>query len=243
MSAAARAVESTPFTLEALGDRALLLTLGSRVDAALNARALALAQALRAAALPGIEDIVPAYASVCVRYDPCAFAQSATVAPFDVLADRLLAALAQAAADTPLDTRAPLDIPVCYGGEFGPDLDAVAMHARLSPDEVIARHVAGDYRVALLGFAPGFPYLLGLDDALHVPRRASPRTRVPAGSVAIGGAQTGIYPRELPGGWHLIGRTPLVLFDPARTPPATCEPGRRVRFRAIDAAEFAAWTT
>ncbi|HEX5353991.1 MAG TPA: 5-oxoprolinase subunit PxpB [Rhodanobacteraceae bacterium] len=129
-------------------------------------------------------------------------------------------------------------IPVCYGGEYGPDLDAIAAHARLAPDDIVARHGASDYTVAMLGFAPGFPYLLGLDPVLHMPRRANPRTRVPAGSVAIGGAQTGIYPRELPGGWHLIGRTPLALFTPRREPPCVLAPGDRVCFRAIDADEF-----
>ena len=128
---------------------------------------------------------------------------------------------------------------MCYGGEYGPDLEAVAVHAGLSPDAVVARHAAGDYSVAMLGFAPGFPYLLGLDPALHAPRRTDPRTRVPAGSVAIGGAQTGIYPRELPGGWNLIGRTPLPLFDPRREPPALLAAGDRVRFRAIDVDGFA----
>ncbi|MES2404606.1 MAG: 5-oxoprolinase subunit PxpB [Pseudomonadota bacterium] len=130
-------------------------------------------------------------------------------------------------------------VPVCYGGECGPDIDAVAEHAGLSRDDVIARHTAAEYTVAMLGFAPGFPYLLGLDASLHVPRRATPRTRVAAGSVAIGGAQTGIYPRELPGGWHLIGRTSRVLFDPAREPPCLLAPGDRVRFVAIEADEFA----
>lgn len=144
------------------------------------------------------------------------------------------------AADSPAPTSDPsIEIPVCYDGEFGPDLDAVAAHAHLSHAEVIARHTAGDYSVAMLGFAPGFPYLLGLDPALHTPRRANPRTRVPAGSVAIGGAQAGIYPRELPGGWQVIGRTPCVLFDPQRDPPCLLPPGTRVRFRAIDAATFA----
>ena len=142
----------------------------------------------------------------------------------------------------PRDAEA-IEIPVCYGGEFGPDLDAVATHCGLEPAEVSARHAAGDYRVAMLGFMPGFAYLLGLDESLHMPRRASPRTRVPAGSVAIGGAQTGIYPRELPGGWQLIGRTPLTLFDPSQAEPALLRPGQRVRFRAIDAAAFARWPT
>jgi KipI family sensor histidine kinase inhibitor len=134
---------------------------------------------------------------------------------------------------------AAIDIPVCYGGEFGPDLDALATHAKLSAAEAVARHCATEYRVAMLGFAPGFAYLLGLDTALHMPRRVAPRVRVPAGSVAIGGAQTGIYPHELPGGWQIIGRTPLTLFDAAREHPALLAPGQRVRFCAIGADEFA----
>ena len=120
----------------------------------------------------------------------------------------------------------------------GHTLDAVAAHARLCAEVVVARHAAAEYRVAMLGFAPGFSYLLGLDPALHVPRRAQPRLRVPAGSIAIGGMQTGIYPRELPGGWQLIGRTPLRLFDARLDPPTLFMPGDRVRFRAIDAREF-----
>ncbi|HET9482549.1 MAG TPA: 5-oxoprolinase subunit PxpB, partial [Xanthomonadales bacterium] len=129
-------------------------------------------------------------------------------------------------------------IPVCYGGDSGPDLDAVAKHTGLSAHDVVARHAAGDYRVAMLGFQPGFPYLIGLDPALATPRHATPRPRVAAGSVGIGGAQTGVYPREAPGGWQLIGRTPLALFDAARKPPALLAPGDRVRFEAIPRAAF-----
>jgi KipI family sensor histidine kinase inhibitor len=119
---------------------------------------------------------------------------------------------------------------VRYGGEHGPDLQRVADHAGLSTTDVIARHAVAEYTVAMLGFAPGFPYLLGLDAALATPRLATPRTRVPAGSVAIGGAQTGLYPQASPGGWNLIGRTDRVLFDPQRDPPALLAPGDRVRF-------------
>ena len=115
----------------------------------------------------------------------------------------------------------------------------LAQHAALDVDEVIARHTAATYRVAMLGFAPGFPYLFGLDPSLHMPRRANPRTRVPAGSVAIGGAQTGIYPSELPGGWQIIGRSPAVLFDVKRDPPSLLMPGDTVRFVRIDAQQFA----
>ena len=228
--------------IEALGDDALLIRLGAGIDDATNRAALDLAAALRAAGLPGIRDIAPAYASVCLRYDVAAW--SAGAAPqgaFARIAARVGTLLDAAPGSNPaLATGEPVEIPVCYGGECGPDLDAVAAHARLSVEAVVARHAQADYRVAMLGFMPGFPYLLGLDPALCMPRRATPRTRVPAGSVAIGGAQTGIYPRELPGGWQLIGRTPLMLFDASRAGPALLRPGQRVRFRVIDAAQFAA---
>ena len=226
--------------IEALGDSALLITLGERIDAQLNARAVALAERLAAARLPGVDDVAPAYASVCLRYDPVAWSGAGNASPFAAIAARLRELLQNEIAGGPgVANSASVDIAVCYGGEFGPDLQHVAAHAKLDADEVVARHCAGDYRVAMLGFAPGFPYLLGLDTALHTPRRDSPRVRVPAGSVAIGGAQTGIYPHELPGGWQIIGRTPLTLFDATRATPALLVPGQRVRFRAISPAQFA----
>jgi KipI family sensor histidine kinase inhibitor len=234
----------TPASIEALGDGALLIRLGDRIDADVNRSAHALAARLRAAALPGVFDVAAAYASISIRYDiaTCADAASAAL-PHAYLTERIGCIIADAGAAELTAVAAQVgvcEIPVCYGGAFGADLDAVAAHARLSAADVIARHAGADYRVAMLGFMPGFAYLLGLDPALHMPRRASPRTRVPAGSVAIGGAQTGVYPRELPGGWQLIGRTPLTLFDPARTPAALLAPGQRVRFRPIDADRFAA---
>jgi len=230
--------------IEWLGDRALLLRVGDGIDAESNARVHALAKSLRAAELPGVLDLVPAYASITVHYDPRAWGDAGSdMPPSERLAARL-SALARhvsnsATSDATDSARGIVETPVCYGGEHGPDLADVARLARVSEEEVIARHGSGDYLVAMLGFAPGFPYLLGLDSMLHTPRRANPRTRVPAGSVAIGGAQTGIYPRELPGGWQIIGRTPLILFDAARNPPALLAPGQHVRFRAIDAGEFA----
>lgn len=225
--------------IEPLGNSALLIRFGDRIGTAMNARALAVTAALLQANLPGVRDVAPAYASVCVRYDPLIWADPANVQlPFARIALRISGLVDNAAlAHTPA-MRITIEIPVCYGGDFGPDLDDVAKHAQLNTNEVITRHCASDYRVAMLGFAPGFPYLLGLDPTLHAPRRTTPRTHVAAGSVAIGGAQTGIYPRESPGGWLLIGRTPLTLFDPARESPALLAPGQRVRFRAIDAGEF-----
>lgn len=219
--------------IEQLAEDALLLRFGDRIDADINARVHAAARTLRAGNLPGLIDVAPAYATLLVRFDPSAQAigelrrvLSETLRP-DILESSMASGVAR-----------EIVVPACYGGRHGPDLEAVAAHAHRAPDEIVARHAASRYTVAMLGFAPGFPYLLGLDPALHAPRRADPRTRVPAGSVAIGGAQTGIYPRELPGGWQLIGRTPLALFDPGRDPPCLLAPGDHVRFRAIDAGEF-----
>jgi KipI family sensor histidine kinase inhibitor len=235
--------------IEALGDTALLIRLGDRIDAELNARTLALTAALRSASLPGVIDVAPAYASICVRYDPLAFLGAGALLAAEAFAgaspyDNIRLRLSEIVDNAPIVATPPdallVEIPVCYGGAVGPDIDAVARHARLTTAEVIARHSAGLYRVAMLGFAPGFPYLLGLDATLHTPRRADPRIRVAAGSVAIGGAQTGIYPGELPGGWQIIGRTPSVLFDAGHEPPALLAPGTQVRFRAIDADEFTA---
>ncbi|MEZ0470367.1 5-oxoprolinase subunit PxpB [Luteimonas salinilitoris] len=220
----------TGFTVERLGEEALLLRLGDRIDDDANRRVHALAAAIDARWPPWLCDIVPAYASLALfvdddRSDP-------DDAPLQRAERWLQAQDLSAAGDRDPGRRPPLEIPVRYGGEYGPDLEAVAVHAGITAEEAVALHTAGDYRVAMLGFAPGFPYLLGLDPRLAMPRMDTPRTRIPAGSVAIGGAQTGIYPRASPGGWRILGHTPLVLFDPARPAPALLEPGRRVRFVA-----------
>ena len=144
---------------------------------------------------------------------------------------------AEAAAGEPAPPRT-MTVRVAYGGEHGPDLPGVAAHTGLEPAEVVARHAAASYRVACMGFAPGFAFLVGLPSELATPRRATPRTSVPAGSVGIGGAQTGIYPSETPGGWHLIGRTPVRLFDLARPEPFFLRPGDHVRFRPIPVEEY-----
>lgn len=219
---------------EALAEDALLLHFGDAIDEATSARVLAAAATI-ALHVPSLE-CVPAYASLLLRFEPAEWRGDAGNVPHA----RVHAAVAEvlAAADVADAAARQMVIPVLYGGAHGPDLAAVAHHTGLSEAEVIARHAAGRYRVAMLGFAPGFPYLLGLDPRLAMPRRADPRARVPAGSVAIGGAQTGIYPEALPGGWQLIGRTPLGLFDMRATPPSRLQPGDRVRFEAIAAARF-----
>jgi KipI family sensor histidine kinase inhibitor len=220
---------------EALADDALLLRLGERIEVELNARAHAIAGALRARAPAWLVDVVPAYASVAVFFDVAALGGSAHAQVELALRDVLHAA---AQADAPARI---VEIPVCYGGAHGQDLDACAQELGLSADTLVERHAAGRYRVGMIGFAPGFPYLLGLDPALASPRLATPRTQVPAGSVAIGGAQTGIYPAGGAGGWRLLGRTPLRLFDPTRDQPCLLSPGDTVRFASIDAARFDAW--
>lgn len=221
-------------SIEALAEDAWLLRFGDTIDAAVNDRVHAVAARLQAS-LRDVE-CVPAYASLLLRFDVAQWLDD----DGRFAAERLRASVAAAWDARSSAEKAPrgVKIPVCYGGDAGVDLHEVAAHARMSADEVVKRHVAALYRVAMLGFAPGFPYLLGLDPALAVPRRSNPRTRVPAGSVAIGGQQTGIYPQALPGGWHLIGRTPMRLFDLAAASPSLLQPGDHVRFRAIDEREY-----
>lgn len=217
-----------------MGDTAYLVSFEGKVDAKMLARVRALAAALSADRLGGVTDIVPAYASLGVLYEPERVSTSHGELPWHAVAEWLERHLAGKgkAAKTP----APRThvIPVCYGGEHGPDLDAVAKAAGKSAEQVVKLHTGADYVVAAIGFTPGFPYLLGLPAALATARRATPRLRVPAGGVGIGGAQTGIYPRETPGGWQLIGRTGFELLDVTREPPATLAAGDKVKFKAVD---------
>lgn len=216
---------------EAIADDALVLRLGDTIDTHTNARVHAFCACIRGQRPLWLRDLVPAYASVGVFFDPMLIEADALKALLGTMlaAVRVDAQTAGAAART-------VEIPVVYGGDAGPDLESAAAELGITPGDLAKRHAAGEYTVAMIGFAPGFPYLLGLDPALALPRLATPRTSVPAGSVGIGGNQTGIYPRESPGGWRLVGRTPLTLFDPSRAEPALLAPGDRVRFVAMDAA-------
>ena len=202
------------------GDAGLLLELEPVIDAAVNARAIGIAIALRRLALDGVRDIVPTYRSVAVHFDPLVTSPA-----------RLREALARAVThDHPAHEGRLIEVPVSYGGTDGPDLDDVATWSGLSADEVIDRHCEVEYRVFMFGFMPGFAYLGSVNDAIAAPRRPTPRVRVPAGSVGIAGRQTGVYPVESPGGWQLIGRTSVSMFDPERSSPSLCAPGDRVRF-------------
>lgn len=220
--------------IEVLAEGAWLLRFGETIDAAVNARVHAAAAQLRNR-LPQLE-CVPAYASLLLRFDIAPWVDESGRFAEGRLREAIAAAWQEAAPGNV--TPREIIVPVCYGGAAGADLAELASHAGMSEAEVVARHTAASYRVAMIGFAPGFPYLLGLDPALAMPRRSDPRTSVPAGSVAIGGQQTGIYPQALPGGWRLIGRTPLRLFDLAAALPSLLQPGDHVRFRAIDDGEY-----
>ncbi|MBL8722979.1 MAG: 5-oxoprolinase subunit PxpB [Planctomycetes bacterium] len=209
----------------ASAEDAYLVVFAEALDPAAAARVWALHADLLGHPLSGQRDLHPAYGSLLVRFD----ALLRPAGRFRAELAARAAALAEVAA-RPFRT---LEVPVRYGGVDGPDLEVVAAHCGLTPAEVVAQHQSAVYRVAFLGFQPGFPYLLGLPDALRLPRRVSPRPRVPAGSVAIAHGQAGIYPRAVPGGWHLLGRTDLVLFDPARQPAAWFQPGDAVRFVAV----------
>jgi inhibitor of KinA len=228
--------------LAPLGDRALTISLGSTIDEPTHRRVRAAVVRLEASAIPGVIDVVGAFASVTVHYDPVRVppldaSEGDEPSPRARIADRIARALADLD-DVALPAPRVIDIPVCYGGELGPDLDDVARAHGMTGDEVIRLHAAGDYLVHMIGFAPGFPYLGGLDPRLATPRRGAPRTRVPAGSVGIGGSQTGIYSIESPGGWHIIGRTTLRLFDPAREPATLLRAGDRLRFRPVSRDEL-----
>lgn len=217
--------------LRLLGDAALSVEFGDRIDPEILARVLALDAALARAAPPGVVETVPTYRALTVHLDPLTADPEALAA----LIRRLAAQPARA------EVRGRLwRVPVVYGGAFGVDLPAVAAAHGLTEDEVVARHAAPRYAVAMIGFMPGFTYLMGLDPALATPRRPDPRPRVPASSVSIGGAQTAIGSLEAPSGWHLIGRTPVRPFHPGRTPPFLFAPGDGVQFVPVPAAAWEA---
>ena len=213
-------IRESGFGIRDAGDSAVLLELDAVIDPGVNARAIGIAHAIASSRFAGVRDVIPTYRSVAVHFDPLAT---------DVAA--VTHAMLEAAHAAPEAREGALvEVPVSYGGADGPDLRDVAAFAGLSERDVIDRHSAVEYRVFMLGFLPGYAYMGIVDEAIASPRRAAPRTRVPAGSVGIAGRQTGIYPRQSPGGWQLIGRTSLPVFDPSRDPASIFAPGDRVRF-------------
>jgi inhibitor of KinA len=213
------------------GDRALVVEFGDHIDRGLSEEVLRLAGQLRARELLGVVETVPTFRSLMVHYDPLRTSRAELEGAIAVLIDRMPGPRAAATL---------WRVPVCYEDEFAPDLAEVARLTGLAPGEVVRLHSGVRYHVYMLGFLPGFPYMGDLPAALALPRRADPRVRVPAGSVSIATSLTAIYPYESPGGWHLIGTTPVRLFDIERAPPALLAPGDAVLFEPIDAAAFAA---
>ena len=215
------------------GDTAVTIQIGNEISEEVNGEVVAVLQALSAASIPGIQELVPSYTAVCVHYD-------SLLLPYD----RLLEFLRKMTVDVrneQMNDKPVVKIPVCYGGEYGPDLAFVAQHNGLTPEEVVRRHSQCIYLVYMLGFLPGFAYMGGMDESIACPRLTSPRTKIPAGSVGIAGSQTGIYPLASPGGWQLIGRTPVKMFamDGERA-QFGLSAGDRVQFVPITEAEYKA---
>jgi KipI family sensor histidine kinase inhibitor len=224
-----RPLTSHQFALLPLGDAAVTVEFGREISAGVNEGALGFAQAVRIQHWEGVLDIVPAYASVTIHVDPLRL-------PVSILSERLRDLVFDA---TTVSSGRTHRIPVLYGGEWGPDLGDVAAFARLSPAETIELHYSPLYRVYMLGFSPGFPYMGLVPASIAMPRLATPRTVVPAGSVGIAESQTAVYPTATPGGWRIIGRTPVSLFQPQSSSPFLLSPGDWVQFHPIDAKEFA----
>ncbi|HRL22265.1 5-oxoprolinase subunit PxpB [Alcaligenes sp. SDU_A2] len=227
---------STSWQLIPQGDRCLLVQFGGGIALDTGLRCTQAARLLRARAPTCVRDLVPSFTSVAIHFLPDGSSDQL---------ERLQAYIHQTLdtlEDTAVQTGTLVDIPVCYGGDFGPDLADMARQLALTEQQLIELHSSLPQLVFMVGFAPGAPYLGMLPDALNLPRRTTPRTTLPQGSVAIANRQTIIYPNASPGGWHLIGRTPLSLFDPLRSPPARLEPGDQVRFVPISPEQFEHWT-
>jgi inhibitor of KinA len=212
------------------GDLALSVELGEEISVDVNTRVRALEYLIAQKAVPGVVETVPSYRALLVYYDP-------SVVGYDALCGEL-AALAEQATNTAMPPAREVELPCCYDGELGPDLEAAAQRLALPVDELVRLHGGAEYVVYFIGFTPGLPYMTGAPERLTIARLDSPRVKVPAGSVAIGGSQCCIYPVESPGGFWLLGRTPVRLYDPDRPEPILLKPGDRVRFRQIDRRDY-----
>lgn len=212
------------------GDRGLLVEYGEGIDLDVNRRVRSMAMILEQQRPVGIVEIIPTYRSLLVVYEPSA------TSPEDLRT--AMENAEKSIADARIALPAVVEIPVCYGGEFGPDIGFVAQTHDLSEEEVIKIHSGNGYPIYMIGFTPGFPFLGGLPEILHTPRLPTPRTRVPEGSVGIANGQTGIYPVASPGGWQLIGRTPLTLFNPQKAKPFLYKTGETIRFKPITGEQY-----
>jgi inhibitor of KinA len=218
------------FTCCPAGDRAILVQFDPVISVKINRKVIALAKCLNELRLPGIEEWVPAYASLLIYYNPLKIG-------YNKLVEKLTSLNIATDGSSDVETKVH-ELPVLYGGEWGVDLEDVARYHGMTTEDVVRIHTAPTYPVYMVGFAPGFPYLGGLDHRIHTPRLESPRIKVPAGSVGIAGQQTGIYPLDSPGGWRLIGHTPIPLFRPNHPEPVLISAGDSIRFVPITEAEY-----
>ncbi|MGI6070046.1 MAG: 5-oxoprolinase subunit PxpB [Blautia sp.] len=212
------------------GDSSILVEFGKGISPEVNSKITATVQLMKEQHIEGVVDLIPAFCSLLINYDP-------RVITYDELVERMQNLL-KVDVKSDAQKKRIFEIPVCYGGEYGPDIENIAEHAGLSVEEVIKIHSSCDYLIYMLGFLPGFCYLGGLDERIHTPRLANPRININAGSVGIGGSQTGIYPLNSPGGWQLMGMTPVKTYDPQREVPILVEAGDYIRFVPIDEAEY-----
>jgi inhibitor of KinA len=220
-----------------LGERAVTVRWSAEMNREANQRALALLKHLENEPFTGYVEAVPAYTSLTVYYDPILVYRKTKQSPYTAVCQWLKSRI-EALPTVSVPPSRKVEIPVCYDPEFAPDLSFVAAHNGLTEEEVIELHTAPTYHVTMIGFVPGFPYLEGMDERISTPRKHTPRSAVAPGSVGIGGKQTGVYPLEIPGGWQIIGRTPLKLFDPHATPPTFLRAGDQVIFRRIEKMEY-----
>ncbi|ADM36481.1 5-oxoprolinase subunit PxpB [Bacillus spizizenii ATCC 6633 = JCM 2499] len=231
------------FQIELLGDSAMMIRFGEEINEQVNGLVHAAAAYIEEQPFPGFIECIPAFTSLTVFYDMYEVYKhlpQGISSPFEKVKRDVEGRLKEIAIDYE-NNRRIVEIPVCYGGEFGPDLEEVAKINQLSTEEVIDIHTSGEYVVYMLGFAPGFPFLGGMSKRIAAPRKSSPRPSIPAGSVGIAGMQTGVYPISTPGGWQLIGKTPLALFRPQENPPTLLRAGDIVKFVRISEDDYHAY--
>ncbi|MBX4164182.1 5-oxoprolinase subunit PxpB [Priestia megaterium] len=237
-------VTKSSAVISPLGDSALVITFGDSIQYDIHKQIKTCKDSIELNPFPGFIECVPAFTNLTIFYNPLEVVAAVKkkekkefVSPFEVVSSFLQSKLENEQIEKELDHRT-VSIPVCYGGEYGPDLEYVARHHNLTPEEVISIHSEGEYLAYMIGFAPGFPFLGGLSEKIATPRRPSPRTSIPAGSVGIAGMQTGMYPISTPGGWQLIGQTPIKLFLPEQNPPSLLQAGDIVKFEPISKEEY-----
>lgn len=212
------------------GDKAVVMEFGNEISKDINAKIRNVVKSVEEAKVDGIVELLPTYRSLMIMYDPLKIEYSELISTLDSMSSKQV--------DNEEEKIKIVEFPTVYGGEYGPDINFVAEHNNITVDEVIKIHTGTDYLVYMMGFTPGFTYLGGMSDKIVTPRLASPRTKIPAGSVGIAGAQTGMYPSETPGGWQLIGRTPLKLYDSDKEPPVMLSAGDYVRYVSVSEEEY-----